>query len=139
MLNDLVYLKADIEPSQSLHISHHKKAWRKAEELEKEGLKILWDQLKGRLANLRRAERIRKHRSRKEKARASFFQDPFKYARSLLEEKKSRKLQVTAEELENHMKEQLCDSSRNIRLGSPGYVPRPPEPTSQFDISPPKW
>lgn len=32
------------------------KAWRKANQLEKEGLKALWDQLRARLANLRRAE-----------------------------------------------------------------------------------
>ncbi|KAJ8375377.1 hypothetical protein SKAU_G00059570 [Synaphobranchus kaupii] len=116
-----------------------RKAWRKSEEHEKEDLKALWDQLKARLANLRRAERIRKRRSRKEKARASFFRDPFKYARGLLKEKKSGKLETTAEELQNHIKEQLGDSSRNIPLGSPRHVPRPPEVASQFDTSPPKW
>ncbi|KAJ8334018.1 hypothetical protein SKAU_G00413370 [Synaphobranchus kaupii] len=98
---------------------------------------IIYEEAK--LANLRRAERIRKRRGRKEKARASFFRDPFKYARGLLEETKSGKLETTAEELQNHIKEQLGDSSRNIPLGSPGHVPRPPEPASQFDTSPPKW
>ncbi len=47
---------------------------------EKEGLQSLWRQLRARLAQLRRAEWIRKRRRRKEKARASFFQDRFKYA-----------------------------------------------------------
>ena len=41
---------------------------------------------------LRRAERLRKRRNRKEKERANFFKDPFKHARQLLEEKKSGKL-----------------------------------------------
>lgn len=48
------------------------KAWRKAEDQEKEGLKNLWNQIKARLADLRRAERIRKCRNHKEKARLSF-------------------------------------------------------------------
>ena len=116
-----------------------RKAWRKAQDLEKEALKCLWDQLKSRLANLRRAERIRKRRSRKEKARTSFFRDPFKYARDLLEEKKSGKLETTAEELESHIKEQLGDSDQNTPLGSPGHVPCPPEPGTKFDTTPPRW
>ncbi len=33
-----------------------RKHWRKAEESEKEGLKALWDEIRRRLANLRRAE-----------------------------------------------------------------------------------
>lgn len=61
-----------------------RKAWRKAMDHEKEGLKNLWGQIRTRLTNLRRAERIRKRRSRKEKARSSFIRDPFKYARGLL-------------------------------------------------------
>lgn len=67
------------------------KAWRKAQGQKKEGLKSLWDQIKSRLAHLIRAEKIRKRRGRKEKARASFLKDSFKYARCLLEKSKSRK------------------------------------------------
>lgn len=77
-----------------------RKSWRKADENEKEGLKVLWDQIRSRLATLRRAERIRKRRGKKEKDRVSFFRDPFKYARSLLEEKKSGRLETTEQELE---------------------------------------
>lgn len=102
------------------------KAWRKAEGEEKEGLQSLWRQLRGRLAQLRQAEWIRKHSSCKEKARASFFRDPFKYARGLLEEKKSGTLQTSEQELEEHIKE----PPRESPLGSPGYVPRSPEPTT---------
>ncbi|KAL6466887.1 hypothetical protein MHYP_G00246910 [Metynnis hypsauchen] len=115
-----------------------RKAWRKAGDSEKEGLKALWAQIRTRLATLRRAERIRKRRSRKEKERAKFFQDPFKFARSLLEEKKNGKLEATAQELEEYMINQLSDHERNIPLGSPGHVPRPAEPESQFDTTPPR-
>ncbi len=66
-----------------------RKHWRKAEESEKEGLKALWDEIRRRLANLRRAERIRRWRKRKEKERSSFFRNPFRYASGLLKEKTS--------------------------------------------------
>ncbi len=66
-----------------------RKHWRKAEESEKEGLKALWDEIRRRLANLRRAERTRRWRKRKEKERSSFFRNPFRYASGLLGEKAS--------------------------------------------------
>ncbi|XP_016406634.1 uncharacterized protein LOC107739136 [Sinocyclocheilus rhinocerous] len=116
-----------------------RKAWKKAEDKEKEGLKNLWNQIQARLADLRCAERIRKHRNRKEKARLSFLRDPFKFARGLLEEKKSGKLHTTQQELEVFIKSQISDSQKESPLRSPGYIPQLPEPTSQFDTSPPKW
>ena len=72
-------------------------------------------------------------------ARTCFVWDPFKYARSLLEEKKSGKLQTTKQELEQHIKDQLSDNLRAKPLGSPGYVPHLPEPSTEFDTSPPRW
>lgn len=58
---------------------------------------MLWEQT---LANLWRAERIRRRRKRKEKEQANFFKDPFKYARQLLEETTSGRLEIAREELE---------------------------------------
>ncbi|RXN34466.1 olfactory receptor 6N2-like protein [Labeo rohita] len=86
-----------------------RKNWRKATHAEREGLKVLWEEVRKRLAGLRRAERIRKRSQRKQKERANFFKDPFKYARQLLEEKKSGKLETTREKLEQHVKEQYSD------------------------------
>ncbi|XP_035527565.1 uncharacterized protein LOC118335412 [Morone saxatilis] len=116
-----------------------KRSCRKADENEKEGLKVLWDQIRSRLATLRRAERIRKRRNKKEKERVSFFRDPFRYARSLLEEKKCGRLEATEQELEENIKNQLTDQKKNIPLGSPGHVPRPAEPAVEFNTTPPKW
>ncbi len=42
------------------------------------------------------------------------------------------------QELEDHITTQISDSLREIPLGM-GNVPRPPEPSTQFDTSPPKW
>lgn len=49
-------------------------------------MKALWEKVRQRLSRLCRAERIRKHSKRKRKEQASFFKDPFRYARQLLEE-----------------------------------------------------
>ncbi|XP_077382825.1 5-azacytidine-induced protein 2 isoform X1 [Festucalex cinctus] len=115
-----------------------RKSWRKATQPEKEGLKVLWEEVRQRLSRLRRAERIRKRSQRKQKERASFFKDPFKHARQLLEEKKSGKLETTREQMEQHVKRQYSDLLRNVPLGTPGYVPQPAPPTTEFNIMPPK-
>ena len=115
-----------------------RRRWRKAEESEREGLKALWDDIRRRLANLRRAERIRRRRKRKEKERANFFKNPFRFARGLLEEKTSGSLEISKEDLEDHIHGQYSDPARNEPLGPPGYVPKPGEPSVLFDASPPK-
>lgn len=74
--------------------------WRKAAQDAKEALKELWDTLRQKLAKLRRVEMIRRRRKKREKERTSFFKDPFKDARQLLDEKRSGKLDTTKEELE---------------------------------------
>uniref|UniRef100_A0A3B4XDA6 Reverse transcriptase domain-containing protein n=1 Tax=Seriola lalandi dorsalis TaxID=1841481 RepID=A0A3B4XDA6_SERLL len=112
--------------------------WRKATPEEKAGLKELWDELRQKLARLRRVERIRRRRKKKEKERTSFFRDPFKYAWQLLDEKRRGKLNTSKEELESYMKSQYSDNRRASPLGPPGHVPHPNPPTIQFDISPPK-
>ena len=115
-----------------------RKRWRKAAPEEKEGLKVLWDDLKQRLAKLRRAERLRKRRKRKEKERKDFFKDPFRFARQLLDEKRSGKLTILKEDLEQHIKGQYTDAAKDLPLGSPGHVPRPDSPKTPFDTSPPR-
>ncbi|KAG1932793.1 hypothetical protein F2P79_020826 [Pimephales promelas] len=115
-----------------------RKNWRKATHAEREGLKVLWEEVRKRLAGLRRAERIRKRSQRKQKERANFFKDPFRHARQLLEEKKSGRLETTREKLEQHVKEHYSDPQRSIPLGTPGYVPQPAKPTAEFNIMPPK-
>ncbi|KAJ8350642.1 hypothetical protein SKAU_G00257720 [Synaphobranchus kaupii] len=115
-----------------------RKQWRKASQEEKEGLKPLWEEVRKSLSNLRRAERIRQRRRRKEKERSNFFKNPFKHAKQLLEDKRSGKLEITKPELEKHIREQYSDPAKAIPLGSPGYVPRPAPPVIPFNTAPPK-
>ena len=115
-----------------------RKRWRKAVPEEKEGLKVLWDDIKQKLAKLRRAERLRRRQKRKEKERKDFFRDPFRFCRQLLDEKRSGKLSISKEDLEQHIKGQYTDEAKDRPLGSPGHVPRPDSPKIPFDTSPPK-
>ncbi|KAF4102164.1 hypothetical protein G5714_016964 [Onychostoma macrolepis] len=91
----------------------------KAAPEEKEGLKLLWDDLKQRLAKLCQTEQIRRWRKRKEKERKNFFKDPFKYAHQLLEEKQSSKLAITKADLEHYIKGLYADAAKDTPLGSP--------------------
>lgn len=101
-------------------------------------MKVLWDEIKERLANLRRAERIQRRRKRKEKEQANFFKNPFCYTQGLLREKTSGTVEATKEELEEYIQAQHSDPSRKKPLCPPGYLPKPPEPPALFDASPPK-
>lgn len=67
----------------------HRRRWREAEAAERKGLRVQWDDIRRRLANLRRAERIGRPRKRKESERENFLKKPFRFARGLLEEKTS--------------------------------------------------
>ncbi|KAJ8388001.1 hypothetical protein AAFF_G00147920 [Aldrovandia affinis] len=62
-----------------------------------------------------------------------------KHARQLLEDKKSGKLEVTKEKLEQHIKGQYSDPARNNPLVPLGHMPHPAPPTSQFNIMLPKF
>ncbi|KAL7847813.1 hypothetical protein AOLI_G00225310 [Acnodon oligacanthus] len=70
--------------------------------------------------------------------RKDFFRDPFKYARQLLDEKRSGKLIISKEDLEQYIKGQYMDEARDTPLGSPGYIPHPDLPKTLFDTSPPR-
>lgn len=100
---------------------HLWKAWRRAEDEEKEGFQILWKQIRTRLTHLRWAIRIGKRKSCKEKKSANFFWDPFKYRYTW-----------------GLLKDQLSDNQREIPFGSPGDVPLPPEPSSPMKLQQPK-
>ncbi|KAI8490806.1 hypothetical protein Bbelb_315990 [Branchiostoma belcheri] len=118
---------------------HLRKLWRKAGPDEKVGLQVLWEEVRTRLKCLRRAERLRRKRKRKENQRKQFFRNPFKFAKSLLEEKKGGDLTIGVEDLEAHLKATYSDPEKDRPLDSPGYVPRPAEPSVPMDVTPPKW
>ncbi|KAL6487621.1 hypothetical protein MHYP_G00042470 [Metynnis hypsauchen] len=54
------------------------------------------------------------------------------------DEKRSGKLIISKEDLEQHIKGQYVDVARDTLPDSPGYVPRPDVPKTPFDTSPPR-
>ncbi|MGH0158692.1 UNVERIFIED_CONTAM: hypothetical protein FKN15_055108 [Acipenser sinensis] len=72
-----------------------RKQWRRAEQSQKEGLNLLQRVIKDKLATLRRAERLRKRYKKKERARANFYKDPFKFVKKLFTSEKNGTLKAS--------------------------------------------
>lgn len=68
---------------------------------------ILHADLKDHLASLQRAENLRSLRNRKEKARTSFYKDPFRFVKGLFTKEKSGSLKEPKTLLEDHLKRNL--------------------------------
>ena len=71
------------------------KRWIEAKEEEKEGLKILYEDVKKKHRDLLRKERNIKRRKEKERTRKEFIKDPHKFAKSIFTESKSGTLKCT--------------------------------------------
>lgn len=72
-----------------------RRLWKKASELEKEGISTFQADIKTHLASLRRAENSRKRRRHKEQTRTRFYKDPFKFLKTLFTKEKSGVLKTT--------------------------------------------
>lgn len=121
------------------HRRQLKKQWRKASEQEKEGINALQEDIKRRLTSLRRAEKLRLARKKKEKARTNFFRDPFKFVKSLFTKKATGTLKTTKQALEEHLEKMHSDPSRHEMAVIPPDIPPIEEPRHPMDVSPPKW
>lgn len=100
------------------------------------GIDLLQKDLKGCLGRLRRAENLRTQCKRKERARASFYKDPFRFVKGLFTKEKSRSLKVPKRELEDHLKTTHTDSQRFEQRKIPPHMPPMPQPEHQLDDSP---
>lgn len=116
-----------------------RKQWRKASDIDREGLALLQDDIKCRLAALRRAENLRKHRKRKEHTRTRFYKDPFKFVKDLFTKEKSGTLKTTKQELEKHLEMVHHDDKRHEQLTIPQDIPPLQAPEFHLETAPPKW
>lgn len=57
-------------------------------------------------------------KKRKKSQCSKFLKNPYRIARSLLEEKKSGALVMTKEDFEDHVKSHMPDTERHLPLGS---------------------
>ncbi|KAJ8409025.1 hypothetical protein AAFF_G00240460 [Aldrovandia affinis] len=113
-----------------------RKQWKRASVEKERGIDLLQTDLKGRLGRLRRAENLRTRRKRKERARTTFYKDPFRFVKGLFTKEKSGSLKVPKRELEDHLKTTHTDSQRFERREIPSDMPPIPQPEHQLDDSP---
>ena len=111
-----------------------RRRWKVAKEDEREGLSVLWEDVKRRVRDLRRAER---GRQRKYERRRAIFSDPYRYGRSLLDPPKSGELSVEQDKLEDHLLKTYSDALRHESLQERVDIPAVPLPTSPFCLASP--
>ena len=111
-----------------------RKQWRKSDDPhEKFRLSQLRDDLKSRLALLRKAERRRKMRKAKRKKRAAIYENHHKFTMKLFEENKNGVLEVPQDELEDHLRRMYtAKSQQEVRASETGSS------TTPFDLSEPR-
>ena len=110
--------------------------YREADEGERQALAELRDTIREKLKILRRAEKSRKRR--KERARARFTANPFQFTSHLLGSKGPGTLTAGKEEVEQHLKDMHSDPRRDDDLGDNEKLIQPDEPEYPFDGAEPK-
>lgn len=114
------------------------KQWKKASEEEKAGIDVLQAEIRERLSSLRRAESHRNQRRKREKARASFFREPFRFLKGLFTQERSGTLKAGKEQLEEYLRETYTDENRFEHREIPRDMPPLPEPGHSCETFPPK-
>ena len=111
------------------------KRWIEAKEEEKEGLKILYEEVKKKHRDLLSKERYIKRRKEKERTRKEFVKDPYKFSKSIFTESKSVTLKFTKEKFEAHVKETYIDPDRKKRFPYISNLNKPTSPGIPFNMS----
>lgn len=116
-----------------------RRQWKKATDVEKNGLEVLQSDVKQCLAALQRAEYLRKQRKKKERSRTAFYKDPYKFAKNLFVSEKTGSLKVPVRELEEHLKNTYSDNLKHLPTAIPDDVLPIHAPMYQMDTRPPTW
>ena len=113
-----------------------RRQWLDAEEGAKEGLKVLYEEIKRKHRGVMREQRRVERKKEVRKTRKQFLDDPYKFAKSLFTESKTGKMECTKEELEKHLADTYNDPRREEELEQPtGGLQRPTQPGVSFDLS----
>ncbi|XP_019639899.1 PREDICTED: uncharacterized protein LOC109481744 [Branchiostoma belcheri] len=112
-----------------------RKRWKEADQTEREALKKLREDLRGRLKSLSKAERSRAKRRERQRKRSAFISNPFGFTKKLLGAKTSGKLTCSKEDIEAHLRKTHGDDNREKPLGDLDGLPDPEQPTHEMDCS----
>ena len=116
-----------------------KKRYRTAKEEQRPALGELKDILRKKLKTLCRAEGHRRRRRERARKRASFIADPFGFARRLLGDKRSGRLQCSKDEVDTFLQNTLGDPYRDTPLDENTHLKEPELPKRDFDMRIPSW
>ena len=112
-----------------------KRQLKEAPEHEKAGILTLLDDIKKQIITLSRAENQRKRRKRKRKTRDAFYKNTYAFAKSLFTESKRGVLDVSQEDLEDHLKKTYSDLLSDVPLSHMAGIVRSASPGVAFDMS----
>ena len=111
-----------------------KRKWKAAREEEKEGLKILCEELKEKChmvqRSILRAERRRISRRTREK----FLRNPYEFTKKMFVEARSGTLECTKDELDDHIKTTYSDAQRKTPLAFMEGLKYPTRPGREFNL-----
>lgn len=116
-----------------------RKKWRKAKQEEKEGIGVLWAEVRKRYMEAWKARKKNEKRRKRAKARKEFVQDPYKFAKKLFVGRTSGVLRVSKTELEEHVEAVYSDKERDSELQPIDGLVWPGPPGKEFDVGELRW
>ena len=116
-----------------------KKQHKSASEEERQPLVELRNILRGKLKVIRRAEYHRRRRRERAKKRTSFIANPFRFAKDLLGDKRSGRLECSSEEIDSYLSNIMRDPDREKDLDNNTSLIEPEAPSTEFDLREPSW
>ena len=100
-----------------------RKQWKRATEEDREGINVLQEELRSRLAILRRDEYLRKKRKKKGYVRTAFYRYLFKFVKVLFNQEKGGQLKATKSEVEEYLRNTYSDLEQCRVVGLPPDMP----------------
>ena len=111
------------------------KQWKMAPVSDKEGLLVLYEDLKKKCRQMQKNIRSGERRKKAKRARQQFLKNPYGFTKRLFTEAKSGTLQCTKEELDEHLKEAYHDPKKNEALPVMPNLLHPTKPRVKFNMS----
>ena len=108
--------------------------WLRADEEEKIGLKVLYEEIKKKHRELLRRKRNADRKRERKRCRKGFTSNPYQFGKGLFDENKSGKLTCSKEDLEKHLKETYTDLKRNEELPYINELKKPTSPGVKFNL-----
>ena len=113
-----------------------RKRWKDAPPEEKEGLNLLYEELKKKCRDVQRNVRRCERRRESKRTRERFIKNPYKAVKKMFVEPRNGSLQCTKEELDEHVRKTYSDPRREEEMPHINGLKYPSRPGVEFDLSP---